>query len=83
MFENQFYAETIFKVLMSIYFINSPQLGPTTSFSRKKNDFLMFHVSKDEMKSITFQKQIKAISICLFVGFFIRPIKLEYLKDFL
>lgn len=47
----------------------------------------MFHVSKNEMKNIIFLKQIKAISIsgivCLFVGFFTRPVKSEYLKDFL
>lgn len=47
----------------------------------------MFHVSKDEMKNIVFLKQIKAISIsgivCLFVSFFTKPVKPEYLKNFL
>lgn len=46
----------------------------------------MFHMSKDEMKNIIFQKQNKAISVsdilCLFVGFFRGPVKSEYLKDF-
>lgn len=47
----------------------------------------MFHVSKDEMKNIIFLKQIKAISlsgiVCLFVGFFTRPVKSQYWKDLL
>lgn len=47
----------------------------------------MFHVFKDEMKNIVFLKQIKTISIsgivCLFASLFTKPVKSEYLKNFL